>query len=84
MEASPALLRKEALEAAHPRTRERLLALYDITQGVSATQVAKRTHRNPQTVMDWVHRYNNEGSKALVYRHTGGYPPLYPPMVTQG
>ncbi len=30
---TPESLREEALKADHPRTRERLLALYEITQG---------------------------------------------------
>ena len=51
------LLREEALAAEHPRTRERLMALYEITNGSSATQVGKQTNRNPQTIMEWVHRY---------------------------
>lgn len=77
---SPERLREEALTANHPRTRERLLALYDITQGKNATQVGRETGRNPQTIMAWVHRYNESGLEALVYRHTGGHPPLCLPM----
>ena len=44
--------------ASHPRTRERLMALYEISLGKSATQVAKDSQWNPQTVMEWVHRYD--------------------------
>lgn len=69
-------LREQALRANHTRTRERLLALYEITQGKNATQVGVQTGRNPQTIMDWVHRYNQAGLESLVYRHTGGHPPL--------
>ena len=69
-------LREAALKADHPRTRERLLALYEITQGQSATQVGLHSERNPQTVMDWVHRYNDRGPKALTYQRSGGHPPL--------
>jgi transposase len=69
-------LREQALSANHTRTRERLLALYEITQGKNATQVGQQTGRNPQTIMDWVHRYNEAGLESLVYRHTGGHPPL--------
>ena len=65
-----------ALQAQHPRTRERLLALYEIAQGESATQVAYRSERNPQTVMEWVHRYNAHGPEALTYRRSGGDLPL--------
>ena len=73
---SPEMLREQALQSSHPRTRERFMGLYEIAKGKSATQVALETGRNPQTVMEWVHRYNNSGPEALIYRHTGGHPPL--------
>jgi Homeodomain-like domain len=72
----PADLRHMALNATHNRTRERLLALHDIAQGACATQVAERTGRRPQTVMDWLHSYNDHGPEALSYRRTGGRPPF--------
>jgi transposase len=73
---TPADLRHMALNAAHTRTRERMLALHDVAQGACATQVAERTGRRPQTVMDWVHSYNEHGPAALSYRRTGGRPPF--------
>ena len=73
---SAAELREIALSAEHPRSRERLLALYEICAGKSATAVGRASGRNPQTVMEWVHRYNDQGIDALLYRHTGGHPPL--------
>lgn len=73
---TPETLREMALQAQHPRTRERLLALYEIAQGESATQVAYRSERNPQTVMEWVHRYNAHGPEALTYQRSGGHLPL--------
>ena len=69
-------LRQEALIAKHPRTRERLMALYEISEGKSATEVGKRSKRNPQTVMKWVHKYNQEGLAALKYHHSGGRTPF--------
>jgi transposase len=69
-------LREQALEAVHGRTRERFLALYEICQGKSASQVARKSQRNPQTVMGWVHEYNEKGPEALMFIHTGGHPPL--------
>jgi transposase len=71
-------LRQLALEAEHPRSRERLMALYEICDGKNASQVGRATQRNPQTVMEWVHRYNDEGPEAMLYRRTGGHPPLCP------
>ena len=70
-------LREEALRAEHPRTRERLMALYEICGGKNATQIGKDTGRNPQTIMEWVHRYNDQGLEALIYQRTGGRPPLF-------
>jgi len=67
-------LRQEALRASHPRTRERLMALYEICEGKSATQVAKESNRNPETVMSWVHKYNQEGCLAIKYQRSGGRP----------
>lgn len=76
-------LRQLALSSSHPRSRERLMALYDIASGKSATQVGRASGRNPQTVMGWVHRYNQKGTESLLYRHTGGHPPLCPPSSKQ-
>jgi hypothetical protein len=54
-------LRHLALTAAHPRLRERFLALHEIAQGSCATAVAERTGRRAQTVMGWLHAYNEHG-----------------------
>ena len=73
---TPADLRELAMSASHPRTRERFLALYEITQESCATRIAERTHRHPQTVMEWLHLYNTRGPEALTYQRTGGRPPF--------
>jgi transposase len=73
---TPADLRQLALSANHPRSRERFLALHDIAQGRCATEAAKRTDRRPHTVMGWLRMYNEHGPAALIYRRTGGRPPL--------
>jgi transposase len=75
---STSILREQALKASHARSRERLMALYEICHGKSATQVGRETGRNPQTIMEWVHIYNQAGMEALRYQHTGGHPPLFP------
>jgi len=74
---TPEDLRHLALRAPHARTRERALALFDITQHRCATQVAGRTGRRAHTVMDWVHAYNAQGPDALTFRRTGGRRPLF-------
>jgi transposase len=71
-------LRRLALTAMHDRSRERFLALHEVAQGACATEVAARTGRHAQTVMDWVHSYNEHGPEALLYRRTGGRPPFAP------
>jgi hypothetical protein len=74
---TPEDLRHLALSAPHARTRERALALFDITQHRCATQVALRTGRRAHTVMDWVHAYNQDGPDALAFRRTGGRRPFF-------
>src|SRR4051794_39126005 len=74
---TPEDLRHLALSAPHARTRERALALFDITQHSCATQVAGRTGRRAHTVMDWVHAYNQGGPDALAFRRTGGRRPFF-------
>ena len=69
-------LRHLALSAAHPRSRERFLALHEIAEGGCATAVAERTGRRAQTVMGWLHAYNEHGREALTYQRTGGHPPF--------
>ena len=74
---TPEDLRHLAVSAPHARTRERALALFDITQHRCATQVAGRTGRRAHTVMDWVHAYNQGGPAALAFRRTGGRRPFF-------
>ena len=52
-----------SINAQHPRTRERYLALYMIASGQSnATLWAKQTNRCDESIMKWVHRYNEFGN----------------------
>jgi transposase len=70
-------LRRLAVEAEHPRTRERYMALYMLgSEQMNATKWAKEIGRDDNTVMSWVHRYNKLGPEALTYRRTGGRPPF--------
>jgi hypothetical protein len=71
-------LRHLALSATHPRSRERFLALHEIAQGSCATEVAEGTGRRPQSVMGWLHAYNDHGPEALIYQRSGGRPPFAP------
>ena len=70
-------LRRASLHAQHPRTRERFQALYLIASGrFNATTCAAHVGRQDETVLGWVHRYNERGPDALAYRRTGGRAPL--------
>jgi transposase len=76
---TPADILQLAREATHARSRERYMALYAIgTQASNASQWAKSTGRENETVLGWVHQYNAEGPTAVVYRHSGGRSPFLP------
>ena len=64
---TPEDLRHLALSAPHARTRERALALFDITQHSCATQVAGRTGRRAHTVLGWVHVYNTTTPTGIAF-----------------
>jgi len=76
---TPEDLLRLGLESTHTRTRERFLALYEVTQGCNATVWSERSRRHHQTVQAWIHRYNEGGPKALTYARTGGRPPFAQP-----
>src|SRR3954449_9514018 len=70
-------LRRTSVETPHPRSRERFQALYLIASGrFNATACAAHVGRQDETVLGWVHRYNEHGPDALAYRRTGGRSPL--------
>jgi hypothetical protein len=72
-------LRRLALDAPHRRTRDRFLALSLIADGThNATTWAAQFHRQDETVLGWLHTYNEKGPEALTYRRTGGAPLLRP------
>jgi transposase len=75
---TPADLRRLAMSAPDRRTRERFLALHDLTQEGCATRVAARAGRHSQAVMGWLHASNAHGPDALAYRRSGGRPPFVP------
>jgi transposase len=66
-------MRRLSIEAEHPRSRERYKALYMIGSGQeNASQWAKKIQRRPQTVLDWLHSYNQDGPASIPYQHSGG------------
>lgn len=66
-------IRRLSIEAEHPRSRERFQALYMIgSEQDNASHWAKDIQRRKQTVLEWVHRYNDDGPESIHYQHSGG------------
>ena len=66
-------IRRLSIEADHARSRERFQALYMIgTAQKNASQWAQAINRQKQTVLAWVHTYNEYGPEQLHYQATGG------------
>ena len=62
--------------------RERAAALLKIAAGTSAHAVAQHgllRQRQPDTVYDWLNRYEAEGSNGLYIRSGRGRKPAYEP-----
>ena len=73
-------LRRLSTESSHSRTRQRFLALFMVASGhYNATQWASKIDLQDETVMRWIHLYNQSGPQALIYQRTGGRPPFLPP-----
>jgi len=69
-------IRRLSVEAEHQRSRERFQALYMIGSGQhNASQWAEKINRRPQTVLEWVHGYNQNGPGSIHYQHSGGRQP---------
>jgi len=71
---TPELLTLLCLEAVHPCTRERLLAVRDIVLGTCAARVSTRLERHISTVLKWVHDFNARGPAALLCLDSGSFP----------
>jgi len=70
-------LRRASVQTTHRRSRERFQALYLIASGrFNTTTGAAHIRRQDETVLGWVHRYNEHGPDALTYRRTGGRAPF--------
>jgi len=70
-------LQRLIVEAAHQRSRERFQAIYMIaSEHSNASEWARQSGRQAQTVMGWVHAYNRAGPTALHYQRSGGRPPF--------
>lgn len=69
-------IRRLSIEADHARSRERYQALYQVgSQQCNSSEWAKATGRQKQTVLQWLHSYNEQGPDSLIYQYTGGRQP---------
>jgi len=69
-------IRHLSIEAAHARSRERFQALYIIgREEETASHWAQVIGRQKQTVLKWVHRYNDLGPSSVYYQASGGAQP---------
>jgi hypothetical protein len=67
-----------AVNAPHARTRERFMSLYEVARReTNATTWAAEIGRHFQSVQSWIRAYNELGPDALIFRHTGGWVPLF-------
>jgi len=68
---TPESLMRRAIEASHPRLRERFIALSLIASGQPGTEVAKKVGRNRKTISEWVDKFNEEGPDGLIPNFKG-------------
>jgi len=68
-------VRERMYRAATPRERERWHAIWLLTRGWTASQVAEALERDAHTVGDWVADLEQRGPTGLTFERTGGSPP---------
>ena len=68
-------VRDQVYRAPTPRERERWHALWLLTQGWSAAQVAEALGRDAHTIGEWAERFSQEGPAGLAFEQSGGSPP---------
>ena len=61
------------------RAVERAQIIWQAHQGRPVSQIADHLRLNPQTVRDWLKRFNAEGLTGLDDRPRSGKPPTYTP-----
>ena len=71
-------VRERMYGAPTPRERERWHAVWLLTQGWSATQVAEALERDAHTIGAWVEEFGRQGPAGLAFEQSGGAPPPSP------
>jgi hypothetical protein len=72
---TPADAREQIYRAVTPRERERWHALWLLSRGWPAAQVALALERDPHTIGDWLSAFAQHGPPALGFEQSGGSPP---------
>lgn len=67
--------REQIYRAKTARERERWHALWLLSRGWSAAQVAQALERDPHTIGDWLTALAQDGPAALAFEQSGGSPP---------
>ncbi len=68
-------VRERMYRAPTPRERERWHALWLLSQGWSAAQVAEALERDAHTIGNWLADFRRVGPAAMTFEQTGGSPP---------
>jgi transposase len=68
-------VREQIYRAPTPRERERWHALWLLTRGWSATQVAEALGRDAHAIGDWTEDFRQRGPAGLAFEQSGGSPP---------
>ena len=68
-------VRERVYRAPTPRERERWLALWLLSRGWSAAEVAEALERDAHTIGAWVEEFRQQGPAGLAFEQTGGPPP---------
>lgn len=68
-------VRERMYGAPTARERERWHAIWLMTRGLSAAQVAEALERDAHTIGDWLETLREKGPTALAFEQSGGSPP---------
>ena len=68
-------VRERMYRAPTPRERERWHALWLLSRGWSAVQVAEALERDAHTIGDWLADLERAGPAGMAFEQTGGPPP---------
>ena len=69
------MVRRMVYTAESARERERWHAVWLVTQGWTASQVAKALERDAHTIGEWLDNLDETGVAGLMFEQSGGSPP---------